>query len=54
MKIDDDFGLDAAGTHMREELVDPVTRRVGPVPCSFPSPELEPLRDLPLGVGWVH
>ena len=51
VKIDDGFGLGAAGTHMWEELVDPVTRRVSPVPCSFPSPELEPLRDLPLGMG---
>ena len=36
--------------HVRKELVDPVTRRVGHAAWSFSPSKLEPLRDLPLRV----
>ena len=48
---DDDDGDGIANTHMGEELVDPVTRRVGHAARSFSPSKLEPLCDLSLGVG---
>ena len=47
---DDDDGDGIADTHMGEELVDPVTGRVGHAAWSFSPSKLEPLRDLPLRV----
>ena len=42
----------SAGTHVGEELVDPVTGRVGDAARPFSPSKLEPLCDLSLGVGW--
>ena len=46
----DGDGDDDDDTHVGEELVDPVTGRVGHTAWSFSPSKLEPLRDLPLRV----
>ena len=48
---EDDVNGDGGDAHVGEELVDPVTGRVVHTARTLSPSDLEPLRDLPLGVG---
>ena len=48
---DNNVNIGGGDAHVGEELVDPVTRGVAHTARTLSPSKLEPLRDLPLGVG---